>query len=287
MWRYVYTDELYHYGVKGMKWGIRRYQNEDGTLTALGKQRREFNVGKERVINTAKNVVSSPITIVKATPRILLNEVLPGGAMVANLVADTANLVVGNLDRKRQNKNRMDLSQIKKKESSSTVFEDLKEINRGYGIKYGHSKNCGNCTIAMELRRRGYDVKASRNEYGIYFDELSKWYKNVELKTNPITKSKGESKSSYIKRSYDQLCTSLEKYGDGARGYLGVVYEKGGGHAMYWENSNSKTRIYDPQRNKVDPYDIFLAADPAQHHYARLDNCKIQGDITELIKNRE
>lgn len=31
--------ELYHYGVKGMHWGIRRYQNPDGTLTELGKKR--------------------------------------------------------------------------------------------------------------------------------------------------------------------------------------------------------------------------------------------------------
>ena len=29
---------LAHYGVKGMKWGVRRYQNEDGTLTTQGKQ---------------------------------------------------------------------------------------------------------------------------------------------------------------------------------------------------------------------------------------------------------
>ena len=32
-------DELYHHGVKGMKWGVRRYQNEDGTLKNKGKQR--------------------------------------------------------------------------------------------------------------------------------------------------------------------------------------------------------------------------------------------------------
>lgn len=31
--------ELRHYGVKGMKWGVRRYQNKDGSLTALGKER--------------------------------------------------------------------------------------------------------------------------------------------------------------------------------------------------------------------------------------------------------
>lgn len=32
-------NELYHFGVKDMKWGVRRYQNEDGSLTSLGKKR--------------------------------------------------------------------------------------------------------------------------------------------------------------------------------------------------------------------------------------------------------
>lgn len=39
-----YNDQIWHWGIKGMKWGVRRYQNTDGSLTDAGKRRYSTDV---------------------------------------------------------------------------------------------------------------------------------------------------------------------------------------------------------------------------------------------------
>ena len=54
MWNYVHSEELYHHGIKGMKWGVRRFQNKDGTLTNAGKKR--YSDG---VIDSTKQAIAT------------------------------------------------------------------------------------------------------------------------------------------------------------------------------------------------------------------------------------
>ena len=37
----ITTNELAHHGILGQKWGVRRFQNKDGSLTEAGKKRLE------------------------------------------------------------------------------------------------------------------------------------------------------------------------------------------------------------------------------------------------------
>ena len=63
MWtyNYIYPSELYHHGVKGQKWGVRRYQNPDGSLTTAGYKKYYKLQGKIDKINKKEKEYSKKI----------------------------------------------------------------------------------------------------------------------------------------------------------------------------------------------------------------------------------
>jgi hypothetical protein len=54
--RTAYPNELYHHGIKGQKWGVRRFQNKDGSLTKAGKDRYKATKHAEGLYYKAKLV---------------------------------------------------------------------------------------------------------------------------------------------------------------------------------------------------------------------------------------
>lgn len=52
---YCASDELYHHGIKGQKWGVRRYQDESGALTPEGRRRYRTDLGTKEILDNSSN----------------------------------------------------------------------------------------------------------------------------------------------------------------------------------------------------------------------------------------
>ncbi|MBR6287816.1 MAG: hypothetical protein IKR19_00555 [Acholeplasmatales bacterium] len=106
---YLEIRELYHHGIKGQKWGIRRFQNEDGSLTAEGKKRYQVNDFDGSMTKEGKKLYKQDQKQVKIANRSKAKQGVIGGlkgmgiAEVGALAATGALAITGAMILKNEN----------------------------------------------------------------------------------------------------------------------------------------------------------------------------------------
>lgn len=220
-WRAGQT--LAHHGIKGQKWGVRRFQNPDGSLTDKGRKR--YGSGSAFVVNKPpKDILADAIAV-------------NGG--------------------KKGNK---------------------------YG--YNRQKNCVFCSIAYDMRRRGYDVRAQEAINGVIDNVIKKAYSGkikstIECKRSedPILRAKG-----MTSEEFQTMHDNIVKDGDNTSGEVTLSWKASapnrpinGGHSLRYEVKNGDLYFVDPQIGEVmsgkKAYDYFKNAIDIEHY--RTDNLKL------------
>ena len=176
-------------------------------------------------------------------------------------------------------------------------------INPGYGDKWGTNMNCRRATFAYEMRRRGYDVQATRTSNG-----MGQTVGGLFKATKPSKEEQTQGLLSMLQKKTDNdygtgigktgiggdedsIFGALSKQPERSRGELGVLWKgpmpgiPGGGHSVAYEIINGKAHIFDNQTGKEYKQGDTIFSQIESAAFTRLDNVELnESFLTKWVK---
>lgn len=321
----AWTEEVWHYGIKGQKWGIRRFQDEDGTLTSAGKKRYSESgeaekkadkkdskqkideESKKKKWSTGKKIAVAAAALVAAYAAY---KFVDSGQAKQLIDKGRSFLLNQDISFKKD-------STLAKLTDKNDIFSKVvSKVNPNYG-ELGTVNNCRRCTIAYEMRRRGFDVKATRtmggtgqNAIGLYsathknttINGVMGWalHNAKQVLDGEVTPDKTpyalkwfrdmsqniiDMKEFSVEKSIhnaSKVFTELSKQADGARGEIELRWYSGGAHSIAWEIIKGSPVMFDCQTGIMydSPKDFnTLSMWASGISYSRLDNVDFNIDF--------
>lgn len=283
---FVSEDELYHHGVKGQRWGVRRYQDKNGSLTNAGKEHYK-NINKTVNDSNAKNFVKvNSGKRIKDLPAGMSEEAVQ---FVSTLAAFTTMTAVSlginkareksmrkscnkEIEERYSERDPRSVSQLPKLKKKTSPEDSMKVTNPDYP-NLGATMNCTFCTAAMAMREKGYNVKAQKTSHAFFVDDL-------------YTKAfDGSSRVKMKAKTTSDIFSNLAKQGDNAYGNLDFSWKLGGGHSVFYKVINGKTHVYDGQNGKeYSKRDLDGYINNRSASYVRLDNCRPTDYVLGIVE---
>lgn len=188
------NNELTHWGIKGMKWGIRRFQNKDGSLTAAGKKRRGIDDSDD---DRTESIEAKRERLLKSTNA---SEIYKNRNL---LTTAEINERLNRIDTERR------LSEAASKESKpkKTTIDRVNTILK-YGNKINEIYNFVQTPVMKALKKKLLGEKAK--DYSMPLDKI--WKMKDSLPTEELSKAiKRSNAEKAIKNALDEAAEASAK----------------------------------------------------------------------------
>lgn len=273
------NEELYHYGVKGMKWGIRRDKYKKSNRRSKNKQSSESREGsngfhltskQKKAIAVGATVVGAALVTYGAYKLGAFDRFKSSGVKAVNNIMGTPSLKI---DPKKA-------TQVKAPSAvSKPKIGDIGSALKGANPS-GSKTNCRACSMAFSLRMRGIDAEALGNvQGGSLSDAIKSSFKNARV--SEMYDPTKEKVNRYI----------LRKFEEGSHGVMSGELKSPMGtfqHAFNWVVKDGAVQYVDGQNGMTDAsrYLDWLSSNKSVE-ISRLDNLEIDTDgLDRFVKRR-
>lgn len=270
------------------EYGYEQYQKSiaegkshiDASFDARQSQRKAKRLAREKADRVAAKDAydhseSNRSSAIRFVANCLIDIVTLNPAYLAMDAKRAVDAFVSSVKEKRINKEKTALETDEKtgfklKPSETSKEDDLKKVNPGFkNFDENTKNNCMLCTVAYDLRRRGYAVTANKASRGFMTGDLTRWYPKAEINMVNFANENGKPDR---KLASKRFCDEVSKQGVGARGNLMVTWNFSlSGHSMAYEVTDKGVVIFDAQSGKTYKPEKILSKS-WQASYARLDN---------------
>ena len=286
----ISSDELYHHGILGQRWGKRNgppYPLDAEDHSAAEK--RKMNLGEKRKGLTDEQKENLKIAA-KITGGVLLGAAVVGGTIYLAKTGKLDDLIVKGKEIVESKSALSSDFASAGKGATKTAESVINKIN-----PLGGNENCGACAIALEAEQRGIPVHAKNIKDGMTIAQMGQMFKGINQDTfledfNVLNSSHFNAEHGIITLTPDKIQAAFAsdlatKYPSGSRGLMFVPRTFGMSHYISWENKGGTIKFYNSQDPKLDiakdvfgHYKYFKNNSAAKITAMRLDNLEFNMD---------
>lgn len=174
-----WDTELYHFGIKGQKWGRRRWQNEDGSLTEAGRRRYGTVENYERLTNRKKVKYMTDEELAKNTQRLEAENRYRALQRESSGI-DKLTKLVSEIAKKKNDKNRNELEKLKQqtqqvvaKEATKKAFLEVRKTVQ----EHRQTRKDNRAKLRQALKK---NLRELMNKEGVQSEDQAKIIANLK-----------------------------------------------------------------------------------------------------------